>query len=85
MDDTARRVLEFEQRHYSRPGSKEQAIRDELGMGTTRYYQLLVALLEDPEAEAADPLLVHRLRRLRADRRAQRSARWNPMRQAFDR
>jgi hypothetical protein len=40
-----------------------------------RYYQVLNALIDRPEALAADPLLVRRLRRLRASRQRQRQAR----------
>ena len=56
-------------------GSKEQAIRDEFGFSPTRYYQLLNGLVDRPEAQAFDPLTVKRVRRLRADRRRQRTAR----------
>ncbi|HVT22265.1 MAG TPA: DUF3263 domain-containing protein, partial [Mycobacteriales bacterium] len=44
-------------------------------MSATRYYQVLNALLDRPEALAADPMLVKRLRRMRAARQRQRSAR----------
>ena len=44
-------------------------------MSATRYYQVLNALIDRPEALEADPLLVRRLRRLRAARQRQRSAR----------
>jgi hypothetical protein len=44
-------------------------------MSSTRYYQVLNALIDRPEALEADPLLVRRLRRLRSARQRQRSAR----------
>lgn len=44
-------------------------------MSTTAYYQALNALLDNPEALKADPLLVKRLRRLRTSRMRQRNAR----------
>ena len=44
-------------------------------MSATRYYQVLNALIDKPEALAFDPLLVKRLRRLRAASQRQRSAR----------
>ena len=44
-------------------------------MSSTRYYQVLNALIDRPEALVHDPLLVRRLRRLRASRQRQRSAR----------
>ena len=43
-------------------------------MSPTRYYQCVNDLIDTPEALAADPLLVKRLRRLRAERRKNRSA-----------
>lgn len=69
LAERSRRILAFERRWWRRPGAKEQAIRDELGMAVTRYYQLLNRLLDDPAALAHDPVLVGRLRRLR-ERRA---------------
>jgi hypothetical protein len=44
-------------------------------MSSTRYYQVLNALIDRPESLEHDPLLVRRLRRLRATRQRQRSAR----------
>jgi len=44
-------------------------------MSATRYYQVLNELIDTPGALAADPMLVKRLRRLRATRQRQRSAR----------
>ena len=46
-------------------GAKETAIRDRFGVTPTRYYQVLNALVDRPDALALDPLLVRRLRRLR--------------------
>lgn len=65
-------VLEMERRTFRRRGAKEQAVRDELDLSSTRYHQVLNALLDDPEALEADPVLVGRLRRLRAERTAGR-------------
>ena len=44
-------------------------------MSATRYYQVLNALIDNPVALAADPMLVKRLRRLRSSRQRARSAR----------
>jgi hypothetical protein len=44
-------------------------------MSATRYYQVLNALIDRADALAEDPLLVRRLRRLRAERQRVRSAR----------
>lgn len=68
-------ILEFERHWWKYAGAKETAIRDRFDMSSTRYYQVLNALIDRPEALAADPLLVRRLRRLRATRQRQRSAR----------
>src|SRR6195952_3124554 len=70
-----REILTFERQWWKYAGAKEQAIRELFDMSATRYYQLLNALIDSPAALAADPLLVKRLRRLRAARQRQRSAR----------
>ena len=68
-------VLEFERQWWKYAGAKETAIRESFDMSATRYYQVLNALIDRPEALAADPLLVRRLRRMRAERQRARSAR----------
>ncbi|WP_442914744.1 DUF3263 domain-containing protein [Kribbella sp. CCNWLY201] len=68
-------ILAFERHWWKYAGAKEQAIRDQFQMSATRYYQVLNALIDRPEALAHDPLLVKRLRRLRAARQRARSAR----------
>lgn len=68
-------ILAFERQWWTYAGSKEQAIRDLFDMSATRYYQVLNGLLDRPEALAADPMLVKRLRRLREARQRARSAR----------
>ncbi|MEJ7702856.1 MAG: DUF3263 domain-containing protein [Geodermatophilaceae bacterium] len=70
-----REILNFERQWWQYAGAKEQAIRDLFGMSATRYYQVLNALIDRPDAVAADPMLVKRLRRLRASRQRARSAR----------
>ena len=67
-------ILAFERQWWKFAGAKEQAIRDKFQMSATRYYQILNALIDKPEALAQDPLLVKRLRRLRATRQRNRSA-----------
>jgi len=73
LPDPERAILAFERRWWRYAGAKEQAIRDLLGMSATRYYQLLNALIDRPEALVHDPMLVKRLRRLREQRHARRS------------
>jgi hypothetical protein len=78
LDGLARRdreILAFERQWWKYAGAKEQAIRELFDMSATRYYQVLNNLIDTPEALAADPMLVKRLRRLRASRQRQRSAR----------
>jgi Protein of unknown function (DUF3263) len=70
-----REILSFERQWWKYAGAKEQAIRDLFDMSATRYYQVLNALIDRPEALAADPMLVKRLRRLRSSRQRARSAR----------
>jgi hypothetical protein len=67
-------ILAFERQWWKFAGAKEQAVRDKFGMSATRYYQTLNALIDQPAALAQDPLLVKRLRRLRASRQRSRSA-----------
>ena len=75
LSDRDREILEFERQWWKYAGAKEQAVRDKFDMSSTRYYQVLNALIDKPEALEADPLLVRRLRRLRSARQRQRSAR----------
>jgi hypothetical protein len=70
-----REILTFERQWWKYAGAKEQAIRELFDMSATRYYQVLNTLIDAPAALAADPMLVKRLRRLRATRQRQRSAR----------
>jgi hypothetical protein len=75
LSDRDREILEFERQWWKYAGAKETAVREQFDMSATRYYQVLNALIDRPEALEADPLLVRRLRRLRAARQRQRSAR----------
>lgn len=68
-------ILAFERQWWKYAGSKEDAIKELFGMSATRYYQVLNALVDRQEALAADPMLVKRLRRMRASRQKARAAR----------
>ena len=68
-------ILAFERQWWKYAGSKEDAIKELFSMSATRYYQVLNALVDRPEALIADPMLVKRLRRLRASRQKARAAR----------
>jgi len=70
-----REILALERQWWRYAGGKEQAVRDLFDMSATRYYQVLNTLIDRPEAFAFDPMLVKRLRRLRAARQRARSAR----------
>lgn len=69
------RILDFEREWWKYAGAKEQAVREHFDVSPTRYYQLLNRILDDEAALAYDPMLVKRLRRLRAQRQRQRAAR----------
>jgi hypothetical protein len=75
LSERDRAILTFERQWWKYAGAKEQAVRDLFEMSATRYYQVLNALIDTPEALAADPMLVKRLRRVRASRQRARSAR----------
>jgi hypothetical protein len=72
LTDRDRAILDFERGWWLLPSSKGDAIRDRLDLSPTRYYQLLSRLIDDPAAQAHDPLVVLRLRRARAQRRRAR-------------
>ena len=69
------KILAFERQWWKYAGAKETAIKDLFDMSATRYYQVLNALIDRPDALVADPMLVKRLRRLRSTRQRTRSAR----------
>jgi hypothetical protein len=70
-----REILAFERQWWKYAGAKEQAVRELFDMSATRYYQVLNTLIDSAEALAFDPMLVKRLRRMRATRQRARSAR----------
>jgi hypothetical protein len=75
LPERDREILAFERQWWRYAGAKEQAIRELFGMSANRYYQILNALIDHPDAMAYDPMLVKRLRRLRSARQRARSAR----------
>ena len=70
-----RQILEFERQWWKYAWAKEQAIRELFDMSATRYYQIINALIDNPDALAFDPMLIKRLSRMRAARQRARSAR----------
>ncbi len=75
LSDREREILAFERQWWKYAGAKEQAVRELFDMSATRYYQVLNALIDRNDALAFDPMLVKRLRRMRASRQRARSAR----------
>ena len=75
LTDRDREILAFERQWWKYAGSKEQAIKELFDMSSTRYYQVLNGLINNPAALAEDPMLVKRLRRMRQSRQRSRSAR----------
>ena len=76
LTEREQEILAFERQWWKYAGAKEQAVRELFDMSATRYYQVLNALIDRPEALTFDPILVKRLRRLRAARQRARSGRW---------
>ncbi len=75
LSDRDRALLDFESEWRRHAGAKEEAIRAELDLAPARYYQLLGRLIDTEDAQAYDPMLVKRLRRLREARRVARADR----------
>ncbi|MDN5763329.1 MAG: DUF3263 domain-containing protein [Microlunatus sp.] len=75
LSDRDQEILAFERQWWKYAGSKEQAIKELFDMSSTRYYQVLNSLLDNPAALAADPMLVKRLRRMRTQRQRARTSR----------
>ena len=73
--DRDRALLDFEAHWPRHSGAKEETLRRELSPTPARYYQLLDRLIDTGDALAYDPMLVHRLRRLRDAREEARSPR----------
>ncbi len=68
-------ILEFERQWWRYAGAKEQAIREMFDMSSTRYYQVLNTIIDNPQSLTVDPMLVKRLQRLRSSRQRARAAR----------
>src|SRR6476469_230589 len=68
-------ILAFERQWWKYAGAQAQPIREPFDMSATRYYQVLNALIDRQDALEIDPMLVKRLRRMRASRQRARSAR----------
>ena len=62
------RLLDFEREWWRYGASKESGVKENFGISLSQYYERLNHLIDSDEALAAQPLLVKRLRRLRAQR-----------------
>ena len=74
LTERDQRILEFEREWWRFAGAKESAIRELFGIEHAYYYQQLNELIDQPAAEAHEPLLVRRLRRQRGTRQTGRSS-----------
>ncbi len=72
LSERDRAILEFEGSWWIQPGTKEAAIKARFGLSSSRYRQILSALIDSREAQDQSPLVVRRLRRERDERRRQR-------------
>lgn len=75
LPERDRMILAFERQWWRHAGAKEEAIRSQFSLPTARYYQLLNAVIDRPEALRHDPMLVRRLQRARDARTSARAAR----------
>lgn len=75
LSERDQKILEFERSWWRFSGAKEEAIAENFSLTSTRYYQILNALLDNPHALEFDPILVKRLRRARTTRRGARATR----------
>jgi hypothetical protein len=73
LSDLEVRILDFERQWWKYAGIKDSAIRELFGLSAKQYYEFLNDLIDRPDALAASPLLIKRLRRLREARLASRS------------
>lgn len=67
-------AIQLATRQYKFLGARETDMREQLGWSATVFWQRVNALIERPEALAAYPMEVRRLRRLRDLRRRARAS-----------
>jgi hypothetical protein len=65
-NDLDLRLLDFEREWWRHADSKEAGVKEKFGISLSEYYERLNNLIDSDEALAIQPLLVKRLRRLRA-------------------
>lgn len=64
MTELELRILDFEATHHH-PAGKERAVRELFGVSMVRYFQILWAAIDRPDADELRPMVVKRLRRIR--------------------
>jgi len=64
LSSEERAVLDFEGSWWLEPWPKDQAIEFSLGLTAAVYYEVLLRVIERPEAMQHDPLTVKRVRSL---------------------
>ena len=74
LDPHHHTALRIADQRWKYAAARAAAIRDQLGISETQWAQMLDVLIDQPEAEAAYPTLVRRLRRLREVRAGARGA-----------
>ena len=65
LSDLEVRILDFERQWWKYAGAKDAAIKELFQISAKEYYELLNNLIDRPDAMAAAPLLIKRLRRMR--------------------
>jgi hypothetical protein len=75
LSDREQEILAFEREWWRYATAKDLAARERFGLTPADYYRTLSELIDRDAALEHDPLLVRRLRRLRAARRRERASR----------
>jgi hypothetical protein len=74
LSDDDRAMLAFEARWNGRALlPRQRATAKQFGISLSEYYERLVVLINRPEAEAAEPILVRRVRRQLLERSMDRA------------
>lgn len=75
LTDEALAMLRLAGQYWRNGSAKDQAVRDRFGISPTRFHQRINALLPNPAAMAAEPLIVRRLQRIADARRRMKTTR----------
>lgn len=70
LADDERAMLRLAAEFWANAAAKERAISDRFGVTPVGFYQRVARLIELPAALVAEPVVVHRLQRIRDRRRA---------------